>query len=182
MVMTGEVGTVKVKDANDDGKIDDADKRVYNRNPEAIYGMNNTFSYKNLSLSVLLYARVGGYIAYDFNSLISYEPANWGDLDYWTPENQDAKFPTPGNQTNWGNYGTATLYEDASYLKVKDITLSYNLPKSPLTKIGVENLRLYGSMKNYFTFSNIDNYDPERGGAITFPLAKQLVFGINVEF
>lgn len=182
MTMTGAVGTVKVKDANDDGKIDDDDKRVYNRSPKAIFGMNNTFSYKNLSLSVLLYARVGGYIQYDFNNLISYEPANWGDLDYWTPENQEAKFPTPGNQTNWGNYGSATFYEDASYLKVKDVTLSYNLPKGPLAKVGVTNLRLYGSMKNYFTFSNIDNYDPERGGSITFPLAKQLVFGINVEF
>jgi TonB-linked SusC/RagA family outer membrane protein len=182
LTMTGEVGTIKVLDMNDDGKINDDDKRVYNRSPKAILGMNNTFSYKDISLSVLLYARLGGYIQYDFNNLITYEPANWGDLDYWTPENQEAKFPTPGNQLNYGNYGSALLYEKASYLKVKDITLSYNLPQSPLAKVGVENVKLYGSMKNYFTFSNIDNYDPERGGAITFPLAKQLVFGINVEF
>lgn len=182
LTMTGEVGTIKVLDMNDDGKINDDDKRVYNRSPKAILGMNNTFSYKDISLSVLLYARLGGYIQYDFNNLITYEPANWGDLDYWTPENQEAKFPTPGNQLNYGNYGSALLYEKASYLKVKDITLSYNLPQSPLAKVGIENVKLYGSMKNYFTFSNIDNYDPERGGAITFPLAKQLVFGINVEF
>jgi TonB-linked SusC/RagA family outer membrane protein len=182
MTITGDPGTVKVLDMNDDGKINDDDKRVFNRSPKAILGMNNTFTYKDLSLSVLLYARLGGYIAYDFNSLVTYEPANWGDLDYWTPENQNAKFPTPGNQTNWGNYGTATLYEDASYLKVKDITLAYNLPKDLLGKVGIGSAKLYGSMKNYFTFSSIDNYDPERGGAITFPLAKQLVFGINVEF
>lgn len=182
LTMTGEVGTIKVLDMNDDGKINDDDKRVYNRSPKAILGMNNTFSYKDISLSVLLYARLGGYIQYDFNNLITYEPANWGDLDYWTPENQEAKFPTPGNQLNYGNYGSALLYEKASYLKVKDITLSYNLPQNPLAKVGIENVKLYGSMKNYFTFSNIDNYDPERGGAITFPLAKQLVFGINVEF
>lgn len=182
LAMTGEVGTIKIKDMDDNGKIEDADKRVYNRNPEAILGMNNTFTYNNLSFSVLLYARLGGYIQYDFNSLVTYEPANWGDLDYWTPENQEAKFPTPGNQINYGNYGSALLYEDASYIKVKDITLSYNLPKSPLSKVGIGNIKLYGSMKNYFTFSNIDNYDPERSGAITFPLAKQLVFGVNVEF
>lgn len=182
LAFTGDPGTVKVIDGNDDGKINDEDKQVFNRSPKAVLGMNNTFTYKNLSLSVLVFARLGGYMAYDFNSLVTYEPANWGDLDYWTPENQEAKFPTPGNQTNWGNYGSATLYEDASYLKVKDITLAYNLPKSPLAKVGIENIRLYGSMKNYFTFSSIDNYDPERGGAITFPLAKQLVFGVNVEF
>jgi TonB-linked SusC/RagA family outer membrane protein len=180
--VSGDPGTIKIVDSNDDGVINDDDKRVFNRNPNAVLGMNNTFTYKNLSLSVLLYARLGGYVQYDFNSLITYEPANWGDLDYWTPENQTAKFPTPGNQTNYGNYGSATLYEDASYLKVKDITLSYNLPKTPLSKIGIETIKLSGSMKNYFTFSSIDNYDPERGGAITFPLAKQLVFGVNVEF
>jgi len=182
LAITGDPGTVKVVDVNDDGKINDDDKQVFNRSPKAILGMNNTFTYKNLSLSVLLYARLGGYIEYDFNSLVTYEPANWGDLDYWTPENQEAKFPTPGNQTNWGNYGSATLYEKASYLKVKDITLSYNLPKTPLARIGVGNVKLTGSLKNYFTFSSIDNYDPERGGAITFPLAKQIVFGVNVEF
>lgn len=182
LLITGDPGTVKVVDFNDDGKIDDNDKQVFNRSPKAILGMNNTFTYKNFALSVLLYARLGGYIEYDFNSLVTYEPANWGDLDYWTPENQDAKFPTPGNQTNWGNYGSATLYEKASYLKVKDITLSYNLPKAPLSRIGVGNVKLTGSLKNYFTFSSIDNYDPERGGAITFPLAKQIVFGVNVEF
>lgn len=182
LAMTGEVGTIKIKDVDDNGKIDDADKRVYNRSPEAVLGMNNTFTYNNVSLSVLLYARLGGYIQYDFNNLVTYEPANWGDLDYWTPENQEAKFPTPGNSINYGNYGSALLYEDASYIKVKDITLAYNLPKRLLSHVGIGNLKLYGSMKNYFTFSNIDNYDPERGGAITFPLAKQLVIGVNVEF
>ena len=182
LTMTGEVGTIKVLDTDDNGKIEDADKRVYNRSPKAVLGMNNTFTYKDISLSVLLYARLGGYIAYDFNTLVTYEPANWGDLDYWTTENQGAKFPTPGNQINYGNYGRTLVYEDASYLKVKDITLSYNLPKNLIAKVGIGNVRLYGSLKNYFTFSSIDNYDPERGGAITFPLAKQIVFGLNVEF
>jgi len=114
--------------------------------------------------------------------LVTYDGSNWGDVKYWTPENQGAKFPTPGNSTNWSTYGSAASYEKASYLKVKDITLSYKLPKNVLTKVGVGNVKLYGSMKNFFTFSSIDNYDSERGGAITFPLAKQLVFGVNVEF
>ncbi|PZX20142.1 TonB-linked SusC/RagA family outer membrane protein [Breznakibacter xylanolyticus] len=182
MAMTGDPGTIKIIDANDNGKIDDDDKKVYNRSPKAVVGMNNTFTYKNLSLSVLVYARLGGYIAYDFNGLVTYDSSNWGDVDYWTPENQGAKFPTPGVNTNWSTYGGAALYEDASYLKVKDITLAYNLPQSLISKVGIGRVKVYGSVKNYFTFSNIDNYDPERGGAITFPLAKQLVCGINVEF
>jgi len=180
--INGQVGTIKIKDVNDDGLLTDEDKKVFNRSPKAVLGMNNTFSYKNLSLSVLLYARLGGYLQYDFNSLATYDGSNWGDLNYWTPENQKAKFPTPGNQNNFGPYGSALLYENASYVKVKDITLSYNLPKNLIAKVGIGNVKLYGSLKNYFTFSKIDNYDSERGGAITFPLAKQIIFGVNVEF
>jgi len=182
MTMTGDPGTIKILDVDDDGKLTDADKRVYNRSPKAVLGMNNTISYKNLSLSVLVYARLGGYLDYNFNSLVTYDGSNWGDVDYWTPENQTAKFPTPGNNSNWSTYGSAAQYENASYVKVKDITLSYNLPKKLITKVGIGNVKFYGSLKNYFTFSKIDNYDSERGGAVTFPLAKQVIFGVNVEF
>ena len=182
MTMTGDPGTIKIKDTNDDGKLTDDDKRVYNRSPKAVLGMNNTFSYKDFSLSVLLYARLGGYLSYDFNNLVTYDGSNWGDLNYWTPGNQKAKFPTPGNSTNWSTYGSAALYENASYVKVKDITLSYNLPKNLISKVGISNVKLYGTLKNYFTFSKIDNYDAERGGAVTFPLAKQVILGVNLEF
>jgi len=117
------------------------------------------------------------------NSQLNYESANWGDLDYWTPTNISAKFPSPGAaSTTFGSYGSALTYEKADYLKIKDITLGYNLPKSTISRIGLGNVKVYGSMKNYFTFSKIDNYDPERGGAISFPLSKQLVVGVNVEF
>jgi hypothetical protein len=117
------------------------------------------------------------------NSQLNYESANWGDLDYWTPTNVAAKFPSPGAaSTTFGSYGSALLYEKADYLKIKDITLGYSLPKATIKHIGLNHVKVYGSMKNYFTFSKIDNYDPERGGAISFPLSKQLVVGVNVEF
>lgn len=179
----GAPGTMKIVDRNDDGKLTDEDKIVYNRSPKHIFGMNNSMSYRNFSLSVLVYARLGGYISYDMDSQLNYESANWGNLDYWTPTNVNAKFPSPGAaSTTFGSYGTALKYEKADYLKIKDITLGYNLPKTAIGHIGLSNLKVYGSVKNYFTFSKIDNYDPERGGAISFPLSKQLVVGVNVEF
>jgi hypothetical protein len=154
--------------------------------PDMIFGMNNTLTYKNLSLSFLIYARTGGYISYDMNSQLNYEAANWGDLDYWTINNTGAKFPSPGlssaNQASHTNYGSALLYEKADFVKIKDITLAYNLPGNLLGKSGIQGVKVYGSLKNYFTFSKIDNYDPERGGSISFPLAKQAVFGLNIEF
>jgi len=179
----GAPGTIKLVDQNDDGTINDDDNVVYNRSPKHIFGMSNSFTYKDFSLSVLLYARLGGYIAYDMNSQLNYESANWGDLDYWTPTNLNAKFPSPGAaSTTFSSYGTALKYEKADFFKIKDITLAYNLPKNLLSKASIERLKMYGSLKNFFTFSGIDNYDPERGGAISFPLSKQVVVGVNIEF
>ena len=182
----GTPGSIKIIDRDDNGKLDDEDKMVYQQAPDHIFGMNNTLTYKNLTLSFLIYARTGGYISYDMNSQLNYEAANWGDLDYWTLNNTDAKFPSPGlssaNSATHSQFGSALLYENADFIKIKDITLSYNLPKLLLGKAGIENVKIYGSLKNYFIFSKIDNYDPERGGGISFPLAKQAVIGLNLEF
>ena len=174
-------GDVKIVDRNDDGKITDDDKRVYDRSPKCILGWNNTLTYKDFSLSFLVYARLGGWMEYGLYQQFRYDNANWADLDYWTPENQGARFPTPG-LTKQNTYAASTFYEKSSYIKIKDITLSYNLPKTWISKIGMSNLRVYGSMKNFFTFSSVDKYDPERDGDISFPLTKQLVFGVNIEF
>ncbi|TFH48845.1 MAG: hypothetical protein E4G92_02875 [Bacteroidia bacterium] len=76
----------------------------------------------------------------------------------------------------------ALAFEQASFLKMREVTLGYNLPKSLVSKAGINNVRIYGSLLNYFTFSNLDNYDPERGGSISNPLAKHMVFGLNLEF
>ena len=186
MAHYGDPGTVKIIDRNQDGAIDEDDKRVYQRSPKHIFGMNNTFTYKDFSLSVQLYARLGGYMKYDMNSQLNYESANWGNLSYWTPENPGAKFPSPGlnssQQGTYSNYKTVFYWEKADYFKIKDITLTYNMPKTLISKIGLSSARIYGSLKNFFTFSSVDNYDPERGGSISFPLQKQVVMGVNLQF
>lgn len=179
----GTAGTLKIVDRNDDGKLNGDDQRVYDRSPKHILGMGNTFTIKNISLSVLLFARLGGYISYDMNSQMNYETANWGDLNYWTPANTGVKFPSPGAASGlYTPYQNALKYEKADFYKIKDITLSYDFPKSMLRSVSISNLRIYGSLKNYFTFSAVENYDSERGGSISFPLAKQAVVGINLEF
>jgi TonB-linked SusC/RagA family outer membrane protein len=182
-------GQIKVKDLQEDYddngervyKIDDNDKRLFKRDPDFIFGMSNNFSYKDFSLSATLFARVGQWMRYDYMDL--YKPTvQDGSVaaDFWTPENQGAVFPRPGIAT--GNTWSSLQMQKASYLKVKDITLSYDLPRSILSKANISKVRVYGSLKNFFTFSNIDNYDPERNGAVSFPLMKQVVFGLNLEF
>jgi len=182
----GDPGTLKIVDRDGNGKIDEDDKRVYERSPKHIFGMSNTFTYKNWSLSVQLYARLGGYMDYGMNTQLNYEAANWGDIDYWTPDNTGAKFPTPGlsaaQQGTYNTYKTSLQWEKADYFKIKDITLNYTLPQGILSKAGIANARIYGSLKNFFSFSSVDNYDSERGGSISFPLQKQVVVGLNLQF
>ena len=183
----GTPGSPKIYDRDGDGNITSDDRVLYNKDPNHVFGMSNTFTYKDFSLSVQLMARLGGYISYDMNQQLNYESANWGDaINYWTPNNQDAKFPNPGLGSDaskiWSSYKTAFTYEKADYLKIKDITLSYNLPSKWLRNIGISRTRVYYSMKNFLTWSKIDNYDPERGGSISFPMQKQVVVGLNVEF
>jgi hypothetical protein len=67
-------------------------------------------------------------------------------------------------------------------VKVRDITLGYTLPSKLTSRIQLSRLRIYSTMKNYFTFSEIAPYDPERGGSFSEPMTKQWIFGINVDF
>ena len=179
----GDPGTPKVIDVNGDDKIDDSDKIIYNKSPKAILGLSTSLTYKDFSLSIQTMARLGGYLNYSGYGLYLYDNANWGDLSYWTPENQGADIPSPGCAGATPTfYKSSIQIQKADYFKIKDITLSYNLPKNLLKQVYISNARIYCSLKNYFTFSHFDNYDPERGGAVNFPLMKQAVIGLNVTF
>jgi len=174
-------GDIKIVDVNNDTLINDLDKRLYNKSPQFIFSWNNSISYKGVTLSGQLFARVGQWIQYAYNT--AYKPTEQDgspDVDFWTPENQDAKFPRPGIASQ--NDMPAMAFEKASFLKLREVTLAYNLPRNLISRAGISNMRIYGSLQNYFTFSNLDNYDPERGGSISNPMAKHLVFGLNLDF
>ena len=149
--------------------------------------MTNTFSYKNFSLSIQMMARLGGYMAYEKNAYVGgssgYE--NWADVNYWTPSNTDTKIPSPACAmiSSLRSYSYVLQYEKADYFKIKDITLSYNLEKNWLKSLRMENATVYCSFKNFITINALDdNYDPERGGSVSFPLSKQFVLGLNITF
>jgi hypothetical protein len=108
--------------------------------------------------------------------------------DYWTPENQSARYPRPNmekSQDPYANNSSLNLY-DGSYLKIKTITLGYTFPKNLLQKFGVNKLRLYCTASNPFIFAKshyLKNYDLEKGGDDDdAPLTKQFVFGLNITF
>ncbi|GEO06081.1 SusC/RagA family TonB-linked outer membrane protein [Adhaeribacter aerolatus] len=177
-------GDVKVADLNNNGKIDPADRTTFSRVPKYSFGFNNNFSYRNFDLGVFVYGRVGQFINYEYNAG-GYKPSaleNGSNIDYWTPENPTNAFPRPNSSYSTTNYlFQSTLgYVDGSFVKIRDVSLGYNLPAALLKRAGVGKIRVYSTLQNYFVFSNMKDYDPERGGDLSFPLPKQIIFGVNV--
>ncbi len=161
-----------------------------NADPKWSGSLLNNFSYKNFDLSVLLIARWDWTINY---GLTGWYRANGLSpsptvCDYWTPENQNARYPRPDSRIDNGQdpYQQWANYFDGSYLKIKTISLGYTLPKKWLGNLKIDRLRVYFTANNPFIFTKCDylkDYDPEKGGDDDdTPLSKQYVFGVNISF
>ncbi|WP_439488683.1 SusC/RagA family TonB-linked outer membrane protein [Algoriphagus sp.] len=180
-----EVGEIKVKDQNGDGIITPDDRTILGSNvPKFNLGVNNRVSYKGFDLSVFVFARQGNMIVSEANGSYKIDARENGPrVDYWTPENPTNAYPRPNAGTSTGNarYFSTLRYADGSFVKVRDITLGYNLPQNLLDNLSISRVRVYATAKNYFVWSDLGGYDPERGGNLSFPMTRQLLFGVNIE-
>ena len=181
-----EPGDIKVRDQTNDGAIDaNNDRKVLGQQtPKWTAGLNNRFEYKGWELSFFLYARVGHLIQNE--AAANFNPSGWNNsiaCDYWTPENPTNAYPRPNFNKNESMLYKSTLaYCKGNFLKIKDITFGYSFPKQMISKLNMSKLRIYTTLKNFFTFSAVDDYDPERGGSNSYPMTKPVVVGINVSF
>ncbi|MGK6352334.1 SusC/RagA family TonB-linked outer membrane protein [Parapedobacter sp. DT-150] len=178
-------GDIKILDANGNGISDSEDRVVYSQVPKFSFGINNSLSYQDVDLSVFVFGRVGQVINFEKGYYYKANALENGTLvDYWTPENPTNAFPRPNSSYSTTNYlfQPTLRYVDGSFIKIRDITLGYTLPQSLLTRIKVNRLRVYGTLQNYFVFSKLHDYDPERGGSMAFPMTKAMVFGVNLDF
>lgn len=183
-----------------DGVINDKDKVICGNDvPKLTYGLNLNLTYKNWGLSVLGQGVSGTKVLLTgeasqmfFDSSV---PREW-QKDYWTEDNQNAKYPklfVPDDPRYKYNTGDAYKYEnnsywlfDADYFRIKNITLSYTLPKNVLKEYGIGSARIYIATDNPFTFradKRMEDFEPERssGRSASF-LNKTYVAGINVSF
>jgi hypothetical protein len=180
-------GDLKFKDQNDDKAITAADDRIVvgAAVPDYSWGFSNDFSYKNFDLNIYVFARKGQMINSDYFSKYEINGIeNGANVNYWTPENPSNEYPRPTSKTSRTSLvGSSTMgYRDGSFIKIRNITLGYTLPKTLTQKFGVSSLRWYVSAKNYFTFSKISGYDPEGEGSLERPLTKLIVTGLNIDF
>ena len=184
-------GDVKIEDVDESGTYTTADRQILGAPvPKWTAGLSNVFTYKNFDLTVFLDARWGQLMNHGI--LGWYNPGGGGNgpaiIDYWTPENTNGRFPQPREGVSFAQLplgASSTTIIDGSYFKVRNITLGYTLPANLLKKAGLSNARIYTTLSNPFIYTKseyLKNYDPERGGADEFPLARQVVFGVNISF
>ncbi|WP_018479474.1 SusC/RagA family TonB-linked outer membrane protein [Pontibacter roseus] len=176
----GNAGMIKVKytgDYNADGtpvrQIGPQDRQILDVNPDLQGGFNTRVSYKGFDLSAVGAFQSGGTLISTLYSSSGYLNMMSGrrnnvKVDYWTPENTDARYPKPGGIASGDNpkYGSTLGYFDASYLKVRTISLGYNFSNSNwLQNVGVNNLRVYVTAQNPFVmfspYHKESGMDPE---------------------
>ena len=175
-----EPGKVKPIDQNGDYVIDDKDRVILgNKNPRWTMGWSNTFSYKGFDLSIELYGR--------FKYMIStggegqYGMYNQREIDYWTPDNTDAEWQKPIYSTAGGDeYSSLLGFKEASFIKVRNISLGYNFNKNICNKLGIGSLKIYAQGKNLGDlFSTVDFMDLDLG---TTYYNRGFTFGLQVGF
>ncbi|KDN54807.1 TonB-dependent receptor plug [Flavobacterium seoulense] len=154
---------------------------VGNTVPDYFFGVQNTFKYKNFDLTVFVNGRYGNMMRAQVLGYWNRE-AQPETYSYWTADNPTNDFPRPGGSFNT-QFQSALELVDGSYIKIKNITLGYSMPEEFLKRVGLSSMRLYGTTYNPFVFSRshlLKDVDPENGGSDSFPLFKQVVFGINL--
>jgi hypothetical protein len=187
-------GDIRFKDINGDGSVNAQDLTVIgNPNPIHTGGFSNNFTYKNFDLNVFLQWSYGNDV---FNanreifesgvrpSLNQYASFN----DRWQLENPTNTMPRANGDVQ--GYNSSRVVEDASYLRLKTISLGYNLSSKISKKLHVGKVRAYASAQNIYTWTKYSSYDPEvstRNSALTpgfdysaYPRARTLVLGLNV--
>ena len=197
---TGSViGQIRVVDRNGNKTIDAGDMYVLGSpQPKWEGGMTNRFSFKGFDLTVVAFARVGGMISSTLygGGFANTLQANYNNVNipYWTPDNPSNEWPKPNSAQTNPQKNSLLGYYDASFLKIRSLSLGYNLSPSVIRKLGARSIRVYATAQDPFIlFSPYRNkyhgLDPEAAGTSTNPTATinvdtpatwSMIFGVNV--
>jgi len=190
-----ETGMMIYEDRDGNGKITDSDKTwIGDPNPDFTFGMTNNFSYKGFNLSFLITGSVGNDIynasRVDMEGMVNGYNQTTAVLRRWQIPGQITDIPKSNEMYNVKV--SSRWIENGSYLKVKNITLSYDFTGPKLKRLNITRIRPYVTLDNMITFTKYSGYDPEMSqwaNAIhfgidwgTYPCVKTVTFGVNVDF
>jgi TonB-dependent starch-binding outer membrane protein SusC len=198
---TGKVfqgGDIIWDDVNGDDVIDASDKQIIgNAQPLFIGGFMNDFSYKNFSLNIFFQFSYGNdiysYLNYQRNMVFAYNNVSTDALRRWRKQGDITDYPRPiRNDPNQNDSRISSRWvEDGSYLRLKSITFSYDLPEEILTRLKMQGIKLYVTGQNLITWTHYTAYDPEvssySGLQIgvdegAYPQNRTILFGVNFKF
>lgn len=194
-----ETGDIDFRDVNENGILDPGDRTIIgDANPDFTYGFTNNLSWKNFDLNIFFQGSQGNDIfnatRIDLEGMFDSKNQSTAVLDRWTPDNRDTDIPRAVGGGNVDNVRNSTRFvEDGSYLRLKAITLSYNINPDLLPRLNLQKLSIYITGQNLLTFTNYSGFDPEvnafgRSATElgidygTYPQARTLTAGVNVEF
>lgn len=180
-------GHAKLEDVDGDGTITAKDKKIIgSKLPSFTMSLGNTFTYKDFTFSFLLNGVFGAW-----KEMIDYNFDRWSSkynyisgMDYWTPENPTNAMTSPG----YVPYDKHSFYKKMNYVRIKNITLGYNIPKAILTPVGISALNVNLSVNNLYTFSNVknalnfDGTDYNANIVSCYPTARSFMLGLNLIF
>ncbi len=195
-----EPGFFRYADTNGDGEIPPDDRTfIGSPIPDFSYGLNLSLTWKNFDLTAFFYGEAGGEI-FNYNKYwIDFWPSFQGQKSTdllersWTPERPNATVPKASNTSNFSTNTQSTSYyiEDASYLRLRNLQIGYNLPAGLLSDIGLTKARIYLQGVNLFTITDYSGLDPELSDAndlfpgvdeFNNPNVKQFLVGVNIGF
>jgi TonB-linked SusC/RagA family outer membrane protein len=197
---SSDIGTIKVKDINGDGVIDDVNDRTFIGNPTPTFtgGLVNRFNYRNFDLNIDMTYSVGGKIlnaakwAYQTNMDGSRVPLA-AALDHWRSEDEPGSGMYPRTETGttaMGRQVNSQWIENGSFLAIKNIGLGYTIPVKTVTWLG--SCRVYASVQQAYVFSKYTGMNPEVnvGGSDqtlgvgidenAYPIPRTFSFGVNL--
>ncbi|MCT1526307.1 SusC/RagA family TonB-linked outer membrane protein [Sphingobacterium hotanense] len=181
--------------AGADGKINADDRTIIgNPHPDFIFGFNNDFKYKNFDLNIFFQGSYGNDMLnitrMELDWMAGKGNATKDALNRWTPTNTNTDVPRASASNN--PEVSSRWVEDGSYLRLKNLALGYNVPKTAIGKIGIDQLRLFASAQNIWTWTNYSGFDPEVSfqdsnrniglDYMGYPNIKSFTFGINARF
>ncbi|MCD7937077.1 MAG: TonB-dependent receptor [Tannerellaceae bacterium] len=173
-------GDVRIVDTDGDGQITPDDRQIIgHKDPNYRIGLMNTLSYKDFTFSFFI-TGVQGVTRYTEYMNTYFEKENIRQREWWTPQNAINTYPANRDDSNpYGlNYFGKT--NDASYIRLNDISLSYRLPANICNRLGVGRLELFGNVKNVCTFTRYVGLDPEFTDDYNVPSTRSFVFGIKL--
>jgi len=189
-----EPGDIKYLDLNGDGVVDSYDVKPigYTNVPEIVYGFGFSLQWKAFDFSAFFQGV--GHVSFStrtdqtlgFNARNSREANLFSDVydNYWTPERLDAKYPRLYIGTNNNNNQTSTFWmANGRYMRLKNLEIGYTLPKRISQKMAMQNMRVYLSGVNLFTFSPFKLWDPDlQTGATNYPNNRIINIGLTIGF